>query len=295
MPCLMGKQHVCCTRITGLSVKGRHDYILRDINLHIHCGELTAIVGRNGAGKSTFMKALLNTIPHTGTIIYEGERCAGHCGKDRTSNHERYCTCQTKIPYTTTKPVFGYVPQSLSVEQGSPVSVEDMVLSCISKRPVWLPHRKKDREQVIEVLKATNAQELVRRRVCDLSGGELQRVMLALAINPVPDILLLDEPVSGVDRTGLKSFYELVSSIRRDYDITILLISHDLDLVARHADRVVFINNSGAIIGKVEEVYNNKEFVNVFGHIEIPEETIEDEFEEGDEDEDCGHSHGEEK
>lgn len=272
MPCLIGKQHVCCTRIANLSVKGRNDYILKNINLHIHCGELTAIIGRNGAGKSTFMKALLNTIPHTGTIIYEGERCAGHCGKDRTTDHERYCTCQKKIPYTTTKPIFGYVPQSLSIEQGSPISVEDMVLSCISKRPVWLPHTKKNKEKVLEILKTTNAHQLVSRRVCDLSGGELQRVMLALAIHPVPDILLLDEPVSGVDRTGLKSFYKLVSSIRRDYDITVLLISHDLDLVAKHADRVVFFNNSNAIIGKVNEVYNNKEFINIFGHIEFSED-----------------------
>ena len=288
MPCLIGKQHVCCTRIAGLSVKGRHDYILKDINLHIHCGELTAIVGRNGAGKTTFMKALLNTIPHTGTIICEGERCAGHCGKDRTSDHDRYCTCQKKIPYTTTKPVFGYVPQSLSVEPGTPTSVEDMVLSCISKKPVWLPHRKKDKERVLGILKSTNAHELMNRRVCDLSGGELQRVMLALAIHPVPDILLLDEPVSGVDRTGLKSFYELVSSIRRDYDITVLLISHDLDLVARHADRVVFINNSGAIIGKVEDVYGNKEFIDVFGHIELPEDSDDEESEV------CDHNQGEE-
>ena len=269
MPCLIGKQHVCCTRIAGLSVIAGNDYILKDINLHIHCGELTAIVGRNGAGKSTFMKALLNTIPHTGTVIYEGERCAGHCGKDRTSDHDRYCTCHRKIPYTTTKPVFGYVPQSLSVEQGTPTSVEDLVLSCISRRPAWLPHRKKDKEKVTEILKSTNAHELASRRVCDLSGGELQRVMLALAIHPVPDILLLDEPVSGVDRTGLKSFYQLVSSIRRDYDITVLLISHDLDLVARHADRVVFINNSSAIIGRVDEVYANKDFIEVFGNVEI--------------------------
>ena len=269
MPCLIGKQHVCCTRIAGLSVIAGNDYILKDINLHIHCGELTAIVGRNGAGKSTFMKALLNTIPHTGTVIYEGERCAGHCGKDRTSDHDRYCTCHKKIPYTTTKPVFGYVPQSLSVEQGTPTSVEDLILSCISRRPAWLPHRKKDKEKVAEILKSTNAHELASRRVCDLSGGELQRVMLALAIHPVPDILLLDEPVSGVDRTGLKSFYQLVSSIRRDYDITVLLISHDLDLVARHADRVVFINNSSAIIGRVDEVYANKDFIDVFGNVEI--------------------------
>ncbi len=269
MPCLTGMRHLCCTRIENLSVKKGSEYILKDINLHIHCGELTAVIGRNGAGKTTFMKALLNSIPHTGCVIFEGEKCAGECGKDRTTDHDRFCTCKKKIPYTTTKPIFGYVPQSLSVQAGSPVSVEDLVLASISKRPVWLPRRKKDREMAREILAATNAHMLAQRRLCDLSGGELQRVMLALAINPVPDILLLDEPVSGVDRTGLKSFYELVSSIRRNYDITILLISHDLDLVAKHADRVVFINNANAIIGKPAEVYSNREFIDVFGNATV--------------------------
>ena len=100
--------------------------------------------------------------------------------------------------------------------------------------------------------------------------------MLALAINPVPDILLLDEPVSGVDRAGLKSFYELVSSLRRDYDITILLISHDLDLVAKHADRVVFINDTKAQVGTVEQIYKSKDFTEVFGHIMLTGEYTED-------------------
>ena len=90
MPCLVGKSHVCCTRIENLSVKAGGEYILKDINLHLHCGELTAIVGRNGAGKTTFMKALLNTIPHSGNIIFEGERCAGNCGKDHTTDHDRF-------------------------------------------------------------------------------------------------------------------------------------------------------------------------------------------------------------
>lgn len=272
MPCLVGKSHVCCTRIENLSVKAGGEYILKDINLHLHCGELTAIVGRNGAGKTTFMKALLNTIPHSGNIIFEGERCAGNCGKDHTTDHDRFCTCRKRIPYTTTKPVFGYVPQTLSVEPGSPVCVEDLVLACTSKKPVWMKHRQKDIEAASEILSCTNSHQLLKRRVCDLSGGELQRVMLALAINPVPDILLLDEPVSGVDRVGLKSFYELVSSIRRDFDITILLISHDLDLVARHADRVVFINNASAVVGTVKDVYHQKDFMEVFGHIMLPDE-----------------------
>lgn len=258
MSCTLGKQHVCCTRIEHLSVKVGNEVILNDVNLHLHCGELTAIVGRNGAGKTTFLRALLDEIPHTGSITFEGERCTDHAAK---------CACHTTENYVTTKPRFGYVPQRLAVEAGCPVSVEDFVLACMSKRPVWLKHRAKDKELVKEVLSATNSQPLFDRRVSDLSGGEIQRVLLALAIHPVPDILLLDEPVSGVDRNGLKVFYELVSSLRRDYDITIILISHDLDLVARHADRVVLIDRGIACQGTVEEVYHDKSFIETFGHV----------------------------
>lgn len=267
MSCTLGKQHVCCTRIEHLSVKAGKEFILNDVNLHLHCGELTAIVGRNGAGKTTFLRALLDEIPHSGTITFEGERCADHCSTDHTADHALSCACHAKENYVTTKPHFGYVPQSLAVEPGCPVSVEDFVLSCMTRRPVWLPHRAKDKALVKEILSATNSADLTTRRVSDLSGGEIQRVMLALAIHPVPDILLLDEPVSGVDRNGLKVFYDLVSSLRRDYDITILLISHDLDLVARHADRVVLIDRGVAAEGTVDEVYRTKPFIETFGHV----------------------------
>lgn len=267
-----GKQHICCTYIENLSVTAGKECILRDVNLHLHCGELTCIVGRNGAGKSTFMKALLDVIPHTGNITFEGERCTANCNKDHLQDHKKFCNCSTTQRFITEKPRFGYVPQSLSVEAGSPISVEDLILSCITKRPIWLPHRKKDVELCRQILKTTNAHELLNRRVGDLSGGELQRVMLALAINPMPDILLLDEPVSGVDRVGLQKFYELVTEIKKNYDITILLISHDLDLVAKHADRVVFINQANAQSGSVEEIFRDGNFIDVFGHVMLPSE-----------------------
>ena len=244
--------HVCLTKIENLSVKSNGFPILDDVNLEIHCGELTAIVGRNGAGKTTFLKALLNEIPHTGTITYEHGRSAG--GIKIKPNR---------------KPVFGYVPQKLAIAQGSPVSVEDLVLSCISNYPVWLPRRKKDIFRIRKILKVTNAQDLTGRRAGDLSGGEFQRVMLALALYPLPDILILDEPVSGVDRNGLKDFYDLVSTLRHDYDITILLVSHDLDLVAEHADRVVLIDHGIAAEGTPEEVYQDKKFIETFGKITL--------------------------
>ncbi|HAH61286.1 MAG TPA: ABC transporter ATP-binding protein [Treponema sp.] len=244
MSCPLGISHVCCTRISDLSVKAGNTLILDNVNLHLHCGELTAVVGRNGAGKTTLLKALLDVIPHTGSIIFEGENRA-----------------------PTTRPRFGYVPQSLAAEQGSPVSVGDLILSCLSRYPVWLPRRKSDKQLINSVLASVHAEELFSRRVGDLSGGEIQRVMLALAIHPVPDILLLDEPVSGVDRTGLELFYRLVSSLRKDYDTTILLVSHDLDLVANHADRVVLIDRGVAASGTVAEVYSSEPFIQTFGHI----------------------------
>ena len=274
MSCTFGKQHVCCTYIENLGVKIGKETILENVNLHLHCGELTCIVGRNGAGKSTFMKALLNVIPHTGKIEFEGERCA-NCGqKEHEKEHKLYCSCTRAQKFITENPRFGYVPQSLQVEDGNPVSVEDLVLAALTKRPVWLRHRKKDVEFARNVLKTADAEGLLKRRVCELSGGELQRVMLSLAINPMPDILLLDEPVSGVDQVGLKNFYVLVDQLRREHDITILLISHDLDLVAEHADRVVFFNNAKALVGSVEEIFSCKEFTDIFGHSYLAQSKI---------------------
>ncbi len=240
-------KHVCLTRIEHLSVTAGNTPILEDVNLHLHCGELTAIVGRNGAGKTTFLKALLDEVPHTGSILFEQEGSGG----------------------TVRHPRFGYVPQRLAVEPGSPVSVEDLIRSCLTKYPVWLPPRAKDKQLVHTILSRTHTESLAQRRVSDLSGGEIQRVMLALAIQPVPDILLLDEPVSGVDRSGLKLFYELVSKLRKEYDITILLISHDLDIIARHADRVVLIDHGIAAQGTAQEVYRSEPFIQTFGHIMI--------------------------
>lgn len=240
----------CCTRIEHLSVKAGNTEILHDVNLHIHCGELTAIVGRNGAGKTTFLRALLDEIPHEGSIHFRN----------------------SKSTECTLRPRIGYVPQKLQLDVGSPVSVSDLILSCLTRWPVWLSYRKKDKELVKNVLKSTDSSHLIDRRISDLSGGELQRVMLALALNPLPDILLLDEPVSGVDRQGMMAFYKMVSKLRKENDITILLISHDLDIIGSHADRVVFIENGYATQGKPKEIFESKEFINVFGHITIESE-----------------------
>lgn len=233
---------LCCTQIKNISVKRGSQCILKNVNLHIHCGELTALIGVNGAGKSTLLKTLLGEIVHTGEIVYT----------DAKTNLVK-------------KPIIGYVPQKLDFDLSSPVSVLDLFASALSKRPTWLPISKKIRERVKECLRRVEAEYVTYRKLGVLSGGEIQRVLLALALEPIPNILLLDEPVSGIDQNGLKLFYETVDNIKKNYDLSIILVSHDLELVAQYADHVALLDQ-GTIkcSGTVEEVYTSKEVRELF-------------------------------
>jgi zinc transport system ATP-binding protein len=119
----------------------------------------------------------------------------------------------------------------------------------------------------LECLASVQAGHLIDHRLGDLSGGELQRVLLALALDPVPDLLLLDEPVSGIDQQGMELFYNLVSDIREQYDLSIILVSHDLNSVSYYADRIVFLNKTVQCSGTPEEVFGNKKISKLFGQV----------------------------
>ena len=232
---------LCCTKIEDFGVKAGKLEIFSHVNLHVHCGQLTAIIGPNGAGKSTLLKAILGEVPHTGNLRYV----------DAKGKH-------------TGNPVIGYVPQYLRFDVSSPVSVMDIFMACLSKRPAWLCSGASLRPGVLEQLARVRAEHLVDRRLGALSGGELQRVLLALALDPLPDLLLLDEPVSGVDRNGRELFYEIVSGLRAKEDMAILLVSHDLGLVAKHADQVVLMDKGVLVSGTPEEVFRDARTRQVF-------------------------------
>ena len=108
------------------------------------------------------------------------------------------------------------------------------------------------------------AEYLIDRRLGALSGGELQRILLALALDPLPDLLLLDEPISGVDKIGMRIFYELVAELKTVEDMAILLISHDLEMIERFADKVILLNKKILKIGKAQEVFQSDEMRAVF-------------------------------
>jgi zinc transport system ATP-binding protein len=166
----------------------------------------------------------------------------------------------------TGRPLIGYVPQKLDFDYSSPMSVFDLFASARTSIPVWFTHSKHLCQSVQKSLKMVNAEHLINRRLGALSGGELQRVLLTHALYPIPDLLLLDEPVSGIDQNGLQMFYKTVSELRSNYDLSIILVSHDLNLVAKYSDRVVFLNNKTVeSSGTPKEVFNDNKVIDTFG------------------------------
>lgn len=240
---------LCCTKIENFGVNFGETKIFENVNMHIHCGELTAIIGKNGAGKSTLLKAILGEIKHSGNLKYLDEKGA-HTGH----------------------PCIGYVPQYLNFDIGTPTSVLDLFNSCLTKLPSWLWCSEKIRKRVSENLDRVKAAHLIDRRLGALSGGELQRVLLALALDPLPDLLLLDEPVSGIDQNGLELFYDMVSELRSKHDLSIILVSHDFDLVYKYADRVTLLDGTVICNGTPEEVFNDEKTRKIFKTI-LPEWT----------------------
>ena len=231
----------CCLRIQNLSVKAGSEYILKDVSLHVHCGEMLALIGPNGAGKSTLLKAILGEIEHEGVIAFSAPGI----------RHRK-------------PPRIGYVPQSPNFDPGECMSVADLFACCMAKRPAFLGLGKAMHQKVEKCLDRVHARDLIQKRVGTLSGGELQRVLLALALEPLPNILILDEPLSGVDVEGMVSLMDMLDEIRQKYDLSILMTTHDFATMERYADQTVLIDGTVLACGAPSEVLSHGEFHRVF-------------------------------
>ena len=232
--------HSCCLRIQNVSVSIGKDTILRDVNMHLHCGQIVALIGPNGAGKSTLLKAVLGQREYDGIISFSvpGQR--------------------------TRKPIIGYVPQSPSFDPGDPVSVADLFACCMSRRPAFMGISKGFRAHVLTCLERVHGEDLIDKRVGTLSGGELQRVLLALALDPIPNILILDEPLSGVDVEGMAILMDMLDELRQNYDLSILMTTHDFGMLPRYADYVVLVDHTVITQGPPDEVLQSDGFLRVF-------------------------------
>lgn len=239
--CTMGCHGSCCLQVEDLSVTMGSDHILEHVSFHMHCGELIALIGPNGAGKSSLFRSILGQMPYAGSIQFQ--TAAGNRMKAR----------------------IGYVPQSPSFDASDPVSVLDLFVASTSNWPVFLPIPNRLRTQVSRCLERVNGGDLIDKQVGTLSGGELQRVLLAMALEPLPNILILDEPMSGVDVEGERQLLALLDEIRTRYDLSVLLSTHDFSTL-HLVDKVILLKQRVLKSGPPDDVLNSPEFRALFLH-----------------------------
>ncbi|HMP02707.1 MAG TPA: metal ABC transporter ATP-binding protein [Gemmatales bacterium] len=218
--------------------------ILKGLSAEIARGRISALIGLNGAGKTTLLRALLGEVPSTGTIRF-------HCGHDHRQKYPQH---------------LGYVPQRLHYDPHMPVTVCELMGLALRRRPLFFGLGRRLRTQVSELLRLVHAERLIDYSVGGLSGGELQRVLLALALEPQPELLLLDEPAAGIDFQHQGEFYRLIGELNERTGVTIVLVSHDLSVVSKVAHRVLCLNE-GRIqcAGTPEEVLTGEMVQRIFG------------------------------
>ena len=221
----MSTENNILVKLNEVGIKQNDKWLVKGVSLVVEKGKIVTLIGPNGSGKSTTAKIALG--------IYK--KIEGQVEK-----------------YTNN---VGYVPQKISIDWTLPLRVNDFML---------LTENLKD-EAVNEALSLTGVIHLKNKNLGNLSGGEFQRVLLARAISRKPDLLVLDEPVQGVDFTGEIALYELIKKISDTLNCGILLISHDLHTVLSATDHVVCLNGHVCCSGSPSDVARNNEYKALFG------------------------------
>ena len=233
--------------VENLCVKVDDRHLIENITFAVDEGSIVAIIGPNGAGKTTLIKTILGLMPYAqGTVKLFGRSLK------RVNSHT----------------VVGYVPQRLDFDRTFPLTVSELIGFTVP--PIYaFPFfgNKEGKKHINELLKIVGAQELSDRSIGSLSGGELQRVMIAKAIVNDPKILFLDEPASGVDIEGQERFYDLVKRLNREKGLTVIMISHDLNIVYRFADNVICMNRKLICTGKPQEALTDEVIKSMYGEM----------------------------
>lgn len=246
--------------VDDVSIKYNGYPAVDKINFSVKEGDLLGIVGPNGAGKTTLFKAIIGLQNYTGSI-----KLFGYEGKD----------------YHPLLPLIGYVSQKVNFEQNFPATVQEIVSmgllpeKKLAKGAILLQNcgyiwnrvynkLEKDSDKVLRTLKTVGLESLKDRRIGDLSGGELQRVFIAKALVKDPVLLILDEPVTGVDMEAQSKFYNLLQTINKENKITIVWSSHDLEAISKLANRVACMNRKLFFHGEKEEFFSNKELLKTY-------------------------------
>ncbi len=227
--------------VKNLTVRFGSQTILDRLNFEIEKGSITAVIGPNGSGKTTLFKAILGFIRHEGSVrVFQK-------------------------PVQEVLPRISYVPQHFEFDRSLPITVNEF-LSFASPT---------DASRADEVCHEVKADKLAHKLIGELSGGELQRVLIAQALIKEPDLLLLDEPSTGIDIEGAKTFYELIRHVNHEHDATIVLISHEVGIVLDLADQVLCLKNSLIADGAPRQVITKDVLKKLFGQpIELPNSNV---------------------
>lgn len=219
--------------VKNLTVSFGDRVVIDRISFSMERGDIFAVIGPNGSGKTTLLKAILGLIPSTGEVKWKK------------------------------KVGIGYVPQHFDFDRTFPITVRELFL-------LRLPHgfwvgRGQTTEPIIEALHKVHAEKLIDKRIGNLSGGELQRVLIAYSLLGKPDILFFDEPSTGIDVGGEETVYNLIHHLAHETGLTVFLISHDLDVVYRHATQVVCLNRQMICHGVPRQVLTGDVLEKLYG------------------------------
>jgi len=222
-------------KVENLSVEFNDHQVIKDLNFSVNKGDVLAIVGPNGAGKSVLFRALLGLIPYFGNINWAPN---------------------IKV---------SYVPQRFNIDREIPLSVAE-----------FFKFKTTNNEKIINALREVGLSDpqhddfhlkehVLKQRLGWLSGGQMQRVLIAWAMLDNPDVLLFDEPTSGIDIGGEETIYNLLKKLNEDHKMTILLISHELNIVYKYATSVMCINKEMICYGAPNEVLDPAALAKLYG------------------------------
>ena len=230
------------TRGLRVALGGRP--VLQGVTLRIPCGQMVAVIGPNGAGKTTLLRCLLGLQKiDAGEIRLFGRRDLG-----------------------AVLPRVGYVPQRVALGRNFILSVREFLSVRLPETQHWFWRRHAQIDRILrEWSPGMDIEPLLDQPLAHLSGGQLQRVLIAFSLLKKPDLLLLDEPTAGVDAPGEQSFYELIAEIHRRHALTVIMVSHDLSMVFRHASWVCALNGVVCCEGSPEQIMNAESLKQAYG------------------------------
>ena len=219
--------------------------ILDGLSADVAKGQITALIGLNGSGKTTLLRALLKEVPCTGEVRYT-------CGHDHSRPAPEHV---------------GYVPQKLRIDTTLPLTVRDLFGLTLQRRPIFLGIRTGLEARMRALLARVGARpDLLDAPMERISGGEQQRVLLALALDPDPELLLLDEPAAGIDFQDQQKFYDLIADVNARSGVTVLLVSHDVSVVSKHAHHVLCLKDGRIQCeGAPATLINDETLAQIFG------------------------------